>query len=70
MPSFAIQALVFGGIIGGKLLEAGITYRDLQVKVNQFAAALQKLNVQKGDRVAIFLPNCPQFVIAYYAIWI
>jgi long-chain acyl-CoA synthetase len=33
----------------------------------RFAAALQKLGVEKGDRVAVHLVNCPQFVIAYYA---
>jgi long-chain acyl-CoA synthetase len=33
---------------------------------NQFAAALTALRVKKGDRVAIFLPNIPQFIIAYF----
>lgn len=46
---------------------AGITYRSLNTLVDRFAAALQALGVKKGDRVAIHLPNCPQFVIAYYA---
>ncbi|WP_082129836.1 long-chain-fatty-acid--CoA ligase [Aneurinibacillus tyrosinisolvens] len=32
----------------------------------RFAAALQNSGVQKGDRVAIMLPNCPQYVISYY----
>jgi long-chain acyl-CoA synthetase len=27
---------------------------------------MQKLGVKKGDRVAMFMPNCPQLVIAYY----
>jgi long-chain acyl-CoA synthetase len=47
---------------------ARITYQSLDQQVNRFAAALQKLGVKKGDRVAINLPNCPQFPIAYYAI--
>ena len=33
---------------------------------NGFAAAFQNNEVKKGDRVAIMLPNCPQYVIAYY----
>jgi len=34
----------------------------------RFATALHNLGVKKGDRVALFLPNCPQFVIAYLGI--
>jgi long-chain acyl-CoA synthetase len=45
-----------------------ITYEELDVLSDQFAAALAGLGVEKGDRVAIFLPNTPQFIIAYYGI--
>ena len=45
-----------------------ITYREYNETVDRFAAALQGLGVKKGDRVAIHLPNCPQFPIAYYAV--
>ena len=45
-----------------------ITYRELQGGVSAFAAALQSNGVQKGDRVAIMLPNCPQYVISYFGI--
>jgi long-chain acyl-CoA synthetase len=45
-----------------------ITYAELDSLSNQFAAALAALGVQKGDRVAVFLPNIPQFVIAYYGV--
>jgi len=48
--------------------ERSITYTELNSLSNQFAALLAALKVQKGDRVAIFLPNIPQFVIAYYGI--
>jgi len=47
---------------------ARLTYRELNELVDRFAAGLQKLGVKKGDRVAIHLPNCPQFPISYYAI--
>jgi long-chain acyl-CoA synthetase len=43
-----------------------ITYRELNEASDRFAAALAALGVKKGDKVAIFLPNIPQFVIAYY----
>ncbi len=50
----------------GITIHASLTYRQLQEQVTRFAAALQKLGVQKGDRVAIMLPNTPQFVIAFF----
>jgi long-chain acyl-CoA synthetase len=45
-----------------------ITYKELARLVEIFASSLQKRGVKKGDRVAIMLPNCPQYVIAYYGI--
>ncbi|MEW6096037.1 MAG: long-chain fatty acid--CoA ligase [bacterium] len=44
-----------------------ITYKELSKLVNKLATALHNLGVKKGDKVALFLPNCPQFVISYYA---
>jgi long-chain acyl-CoA synthetase len=44
-----------------------ITYQELDEEVNRFAAGLQFFKVEKGDRVALIMPNCAQFVIAYYA---
>ncbi|PEA56755.1 long-chain fatty acid--CoA ligase [Bacillus pseudomycoides] len=43
-----------------------ITFAELDRKVRQFANYLRKLGLEKGDRVAIMLPNCPQGVIGYY----
>lgn len=43
-----------------------ITYRELLHMSYQFANALVKRGVKKGDRVAIMLPNTPQAVISYY----
>ena len=45
-----------------------ISYRQLLDHVNRFAAGLQALGLQKGDRVALMMPNCPQFVIAYFGV--
>ena len=41
-------------------------YAELDRLADRFAAGLQSLGVRKGDRVALLLPNCPQFVIAFY----
>ena len=43
------------------------TYASLLRDVRRFAAGLRALGVRQGDAVAIDLPNCPQFVIAYFA---
>jgi len=43
-----------------------ITYRELEKEVNSFATGLQKHGLAKNNRVAIYLPNIPQFIISYY----
>jgi long-chain acyl-CoA synthetase len=43
-----------------------ISYQELDSATNKFAAALADSGVKKGDKVALFLPNIPQFVISYY----
>jgi long-chain acyl-CoA synthetase len=48
--------------------EREITYAELDSLSNQFAGALNAIGVKKGDRIAVFLPNIPQFVIAYYGV--
>ncbi len=45
-----------------------ISYRELDKLVNKAANALTGLGVQKGDRVALYLANTPQFVIMLYGI--
>jgi long-chain acyl-CoA synthetase len=46
--------------------EREISYKELDLTSDKFATALADLGVKKGDKVAIFLPNIPQFVMAYY----
>jgi long-chain acyl-CoA synthetase len=43
-----------------------LTFGQLWAQAQRFAAALAALGLVKGDRVALMLPNCPQYVIAYY----
>ncbi|MGC5323920.1 AMP-binding protein [Brevibacillus sp. SYSU BS000544] len=44
------------------------SYGKLNQQITSFASGLVELGVKAGDRVGIFLPNCPAFVVAYYAI--
>ncbi|UCC61480.1 MAG: long-chain fatty acid--CoA ligase, partial [Anaerolineae bacterium] len=62
-------ATIFGAVVGSRVLDARLSYRQLNDAVSRFAAGLQGLGVKKGDRVGIMLPNCPQFIIAAYATW-
>lgn len=45
-----------------------MTYKRLGELVDSFTAALQQEAFEQGERVAIMLPNCPQYVISYYGI--
>ena len=45
-----------------------MTYGELDKEVRRAAAGLKAFGVRKGDRVAILLPNCPQHVIAFFAV--
>jgi long-chain acyl-CoA synthetase len=62
-------AIIFGGLL--PLLgerHGKMTYQQLNELVDRFAAGLQRLGLQKGERVALYMPNCPQYVIAYYGV--
>ncbi len=54
-----LNALVF--------FEKEISFRKMHEYIDRFAAALFDLGVRKGDRVALMMPNCPEFVYTYYA---
>jgi long-chain acyl-CoA synthetase len=47
---------------------AVITYKEMNALTDHVAAALVDMGVKKGDRVGIFMPNTPQFVMAYFGI--
>ena len=44
------------------------TYTELKQKIDRVAAGLQAMGLKKGDRFGLFLPNCPYFVILYFAV--
>ena len=47
---------------------AVISYKEMNEITDRIAAALVEMGVKKGDRVGIFMPNTPQFVMTYYGI--
>jgi long-chain acyl-CoA synthetase len=44
------------------------SYHDLQQAIDRAAAGLRDVGVKAGDPVAIVLPNCPQHIVAFYAV--
>src|SRR5262245_27606055 len=47
--------------------ERSWTYAELDDATDRIAAALSAAGVRAGDRVAVFLPNCPELVLGYFA---
>jgi long-chain acyl-CoA synthetase len=45
-----------------------VSYREMDALTDQLAGALADLGVKKGDPVGIFMPNTPQFVLAFFGI--
>ncbi|MFB2921273.1 class I adenylate-forming enzyme family protein [Aerosakkonema funiforme] len=44
------------------------SYEELDERANRVANGLQNLGIKKGDRVALYLPNIPEFIFAYFGI--
>ncbi len=47
---------------------AKISYQEMVKLTDRLAAGLASLGIEKGDRVGLFIPNTPQFVMAYFAV--
>jgi len=45
-----------------------LTYNELNQQSNALAVSLQKMGIEKGDRVSIYMSSCPEFFIAFYAL--
>ncbi len=58
----------FGSRTALDFLGATTSYTRLEAQVSRAAEALRRLGVGRGDRVALVLPNCPQHVVAFYAV--
>ncbi|MBI4278327.1 MAG: long-chain fatty acid--CoA ligase, partial [Armatimonadetes bacterium] len=55
-------------ILAAPTFHASISYRQFHHLASRFAQALATLGVKPGDRVAVMLPNLPQYLIAVYGI--
>src|SRR5262245_2656958 len=60
------RALTF--YVDPKLPPSRMTYAELRDATLRFATALHTLGVRQGDRVAVMLPNCPQFPIVFFGL--
>jgi long-chain acyl-CoA synthetase len=58
----------FGPLVALDFFGAITTYAELGVQVAKAAEGLRRSGVRSGDRVALVLPNCPQHVVAFYAV--
>ena len=73
-PRFPVQNMIhiaaaqFPGKACTNFYGSELSYRQIRSQVLRMANALTALGLEKGDRVGMALPNCPQYVIAYYAI--
>src|SRR5918996_708934 len=45
-----------------------LTYRQLKAEAERFAGAMAAMGIGKGDPVGLLLPNCPQFVVAWFGL--
>lgn len=61
-------AAQFGGHEAIYFLGKKLTFREVYEQALTLANYLQQIGLQKGDRVSIMLPNCPQAVISYYGV--
>ena len=64
----ADSASEFASNVALEFFGATTTYADLDAQVQRAAEALRLLGVQKGDPVALVLPNAPQHIVAFYAV--
>ncbi len=78
IPKFFEPEKSISGYLRDKLIEApdkiafsfygyDMTYKNLGEAIDRFAGGLVSLGVKKGDRVAIYMESCPQFIIGYFA---
>src|SRR2546426_1094224 len=49
-------------------LGAHLTYSQIKEQADKFATSLLRLGIKQGERVGIMLPNCPQYVVATFAV--
>ncbi|HKZ47646.1 MAG TPA: long-chain fatty acid--CoA ligase [Thermoplasmata archaeon] len=71
-PDIPVQGLLTAtakrhpDVVATRFYGARLTYADLERRADALAGALAKIGVKRGDRVALLLPNCPQYPIAFF----
>ena len=74
LPSGSLYDLVESAIaefpkaVALEFFGATTTYAEMGEQIDRAAEGLRLLGVQKGDTVALVLPNCPQHIVAFYAV--
>jgi long-chain acyl-CoA synthetase len=63
-----LAALQFTDRPATAFLDAKLTFGEVKSQADRLATALSRLGIGKGDRVGIMLPNCPQYLISFFAI--
>jgi long-chain acyl-CoA synthetase len=63
---FAASAAKNPTAILSDFMGARLSYADVATRAASFAGGLQALGMAKGDRVGLFLPNVPDYLVAYY----
>ena len=66
--NLAVSALRFPNKSALVFFDQTLTYGEVMQQAERLAATLYRLGVRKGDRVLLNLQNCPQWVIAHFAI--
>jgi len=66
--NLAVSALRFPGKPALVFFDRVLSYAEVMQQAERLAATLHRLGVRKGDRVVLDMQNCPQWVIAHFAI--
>ncbi|HEU4380757.1 MAG TPA: long-chain fatty acid--CoA ligase [Hyphomicrobiaceae bacterium] len=61
-------AAKYGSRTATNFLGKTTTYKEIMQATERAAAGLQKLGIKKGSKVGLLLPNCPTFIIYYFAV--
>ena len=65
---FDQAAARYGRRICVNFLGRTISYDEIAGEVARAAKGLQQLGISRGDRVGLLLPNCPAFIVSYFAV--
>jgi long-chain acyl-CoA synthetase len=63
-----LAALQFTDRAATAFRDAQLTFGEIKAQSDRLATALARLGIGKGDRVGLMLPNCPQYLISFFAI--